>query len=91
MAPNVAASMARTLNRRVAKNYVNASDFWRPNWRPASSASRARNPSQFRMGNWLSQKQAQALLTSPDITTLKGLRDRAIIAVLLGCGLRGQK
>jgi len=41
-----------------------------------------------RMGNWLSQKQAQALLNTPDISTMKGLRDRAIIAVLLGCGLR---
>ncbi|HTQ53173.1 MAG TPA: tyrosine-type recombinase/integrase [Bryobacteraceae bacterium] len=41
-----------------------------------------------RMGNWLSQKQAQALLNTPDISTLKGLRDRALIAVLLGCGLR---
>jgi len=41
-----------------------------------------------RTGNWLSLKQAQALLNAPDITTLKGLRDRAIIAVLLGCALR---
>jgi len=41
-----------------------------------------------RMGNWLSQKQGQTLLNTPDISTLKGLRDRAIIAVLLGCGLR---
>ena len=41
-----------------------------------------------RMGNWLSVKQAQALLNTPDITTAKGLRDRAILAVLLGCGLR---
>src|SRR5450631_1779577 len=41
-----------------------------------------------RSGNWLSLKQAQSLLNTPDITTLKGLRDRAIIAVLLGCGLR---
>jgi integrase len=41
-----------------------------------------------RLGNWLSLKQAQALLNAPDIATLKGLRDRAIIAVLLGCGLR---
>jgi site-specific recombinase XerD len=41
-----------------------------------------------RTGNWLSLKQAQALLNAPDITTMKGLRDRAIIAVLLGCGLR---
>jgi site-specific recombinase XerD len=42
----------------------------------------------IRMGNWLSVRQAQALLNAPDITTLKGLRDRAILAVLLGCGLR---
>src|ERR1035437_5779571 len=41
-----------------------------------------------RTGNWLSLKQAQALLNAPDITTTKGLRARAIIAVLLGCGLR---
>ena len=41
-----------------------------------------------RTGNWLSLKQAQALLNAPDITMTKGLRDRAIIAVLLGCGLR---
>jgi integrase len=41
-----------------------------------------------RLGNWLSVKQAQALLNAPDIATTKGLRDRAILAVLLGCGLR---
>jgi site-specific recombinase XerD len=39
-------------------------------------------------GNWLSFDQAQALLKAPDITTFKGLRDRAILAVMLGCGLR---
>ena len=42
----------------------------------------------IRVGNWLSLKQAQALLSAPDIATVKGLRDRAILAVLLGCGLR---
>jgi hypothetical protein len=42
-----------------------------------------------RTGNWLSLKQAQALLNAPDITTTKGLRDRAILAVLLGRGKRG--
>jgi site-specific recombinase XerD len=41
-----------------------------------------------RLGNWLSAKQAQTLLNTPDVTTTKGLRDRAIVAVLLGCGLR---
>jgi integrase/recombinase XerD len=42
----------------------------------------------IRTGNWLSQKQAQTLLSTPDTSTLRGLRDRAILAVLLGCGLR---
>src|SRR5580698_500428 len=42
----------------------------------------------IRTGNWLSVRQAQSLLNAPDVTTLKGLRDRAILAVLLGCGLR---
>ena len=42
----------------------------------------------IRVGNWLSLRQAQALLSAPDTTTIRGLRDRAILAVLLGCGLR---
>lgn len=41
-----------------------------------------------RAGNWLTRPQAQALLNAPDVTTLRGLRDRALLAVLLGCGLR---
>src|SRR6202162_1873294 len=41
-----------------------------------------------RVGNWLSIRQAQALLNTPDVSTKKGLRDRAMLAVLLGCGLR---
>src|SRR5580704_15259477 len=41
-----------------------------------------------RVGNWLSMRQAQTLLNTPGITTKKGMRDRAILAVLLGCGLR---
>jgi site-specific recombinase XerD len=42
----------------------------------------------IQVGNWLSLRQAQALLSAPDITTLRGLRDRAILAVLPGWGLR---
>jgi site-specific recombinase XerD len=41
-----------------------------------------------RVGNWLSLRQAQDLLSAPDIANLRGLRDRAMLAVLLGCGLR---
>src|ERR1700758_785192 len=42
----------------------------------------------IRTGNWLSARQAQMLLNAPDVSTLRGLRDRAILGVLLGCGLR---
>lgn len=44
-----------------------------------------------RTGNWLTKRQAEALLKAPDANTLKGKRDRAILAVLLGCGLRRQE
>jgi site-specific recombinase XerD len=32
----------------------------------------------IRVGNWLSLRKAEDLLSAPDITTLRGLRDRAI-------------
>jgi integrase/recombinase XerD len=41
-----------------------------------------------RTGNWLTREQAQMWLNAPDARTLKGLRDRALLAVLIGCGLR---
>lgn len=44
-----------------------------------------------RLGNWLTKEQAQAMLGLPDVSTVKGLRDRAILAVLLGCGLRREE
>lgn len=41
-----------------------------------------------RTGNWLTREQAQMWLNAPDQGTLKGSRDRALLAVLIGCGLR---
>lgn len=41
-----------------------------------------------RTGNWLTREQAQIWLNAPDAGTLKGMRDRALLAVLIGCGLR---
>ncbi len=41
-----------------------------------------------RTGNWLTREQAQSWLGAPNTRTLKGLRDRALLAVLIGCGLR---
>jgi integrase len=41
-----------------------------------------------RLGHWLTAGQAEKLLSIPDLSTLKGLRDRAVLAVLIGAGLR---
>ena len=41
-----------------------------------------------RLGNWLTADQSQALWQAPDQNRLKGKRDRALLAVLLACGLR---
>lgn len=41
-----------------------------------------------RTGRWLTGAQAEELLAAPDGSTLKGKRDRALIAVMIGCGLR---
>ena len=44
-----------------------------------------------RAGNWLTREQARDLLARPDSQTLAGKRDRALLAALLGCGLRRQE
>jgi site-specific recombinase XerD len=41
-----------------------------------------------RMGNWLTDEQARSLWKSPDEARMKGKRDRALLALLLACGLR---
>jgi len=41
-----------------------------------------------RLGNWLTAEQGQALWQAPDAQRLKGKRDRALLALLLACGLR---
>ncbi|MDX6610944.1 MAG: hypothetical protein QOD75_130 [Blastocatellia bacterium] len=39
-------------------------------------------------GNWLTTGDAQSLIDAPGTDTLRGLRNRAILCVLIGCGLR---
>ena len=41
-----------------------------------------------RLGNWLTAEQSQRLLQAPGGERLKEKRDRALLAVLLACGLR---
>ena len=42
----------------------------------------------MRLGNWLTAEQVHALWQAPDGHRLKGKRDRALLSLLLACGLR---
>ena len=42
----------------------------------------------MRLGNWLTVEEARASWQLPNMHSVKGKRDRAILAALLGCGLR---
>jgi len=44
-----------------------------------------------RTGSWLTIDQAEKLLAAPNIQKPKGKRDQALLAVLVGCGLRRQE
>jgi site-specific recombinase XerD len=56
----------------------------------AAGISRVKGAKQHgtRTGNWLTVAQAELLINAPDTAQLKGKRDRALLAVLIGCGLR---
>lgn len=41
-----------------------------------------------RLGNWLTAEQGKRLLASADRDSLRGTRNYAILAMLIGCGLR---
>jgi site-specific recombinase XerD len=41
-----------------------------------------------RVGNWLTIDQSRTLLQTSSLETARGKRDRAILALLIGCGLR---
>ena len=56
----------------------------------ATGISRVRGAKRqgVRAGNWLTKPQALELLEASDRSTLKGKRDRVLLCLLLGCGLR---
>ena len=82
-----------TINVRMAairKLAVEAADNGLMDPQLAAGIARVKGAKQagVRTGNWLTRDQAEDLLNAPDPSTLKGKRDRAMLAVLLGCGLR---
>lgn len=85
-----------SINQKLAAVRKLASEAFYAGLLPAGAAQgirevRGAKLAGVRAGNWLSKKEAEAVLAAPDVTTLKGRRDRAILAVLLGCGLRRQE
>lgn len=75
-------AVRRLLGEFVEAGYLTAAD--------AAYIGSIRSPKQrgVRAGKWLTVAQANSLLKIPDTDTLKGLRDKAILAMLLTCGLR---
>src|ERR1700674_4362232 len=80
---NVRLSAIRRLALEAADNGLMAPEL-------AAGIARAKGAkrSGVRLGNWLTAEQAERLLALPDLTTIKGIRDSAVLAVLVGAGLR---
>src|ERR1700680_1998734 len=55
----------------------------------AASIRRVKGPKKLgvRLGNWLTAQQGKALLSIPAAGSVRGKRDHAMLALLLGCGL----
>ena len=82
-----------TINQRLSvirKLAMEAADngLRPPNIATAISRVRGARQAGIRTGQWLTREQAEDLISAPNVTENKGNRDRALLAVLIGCGLR---
>ena len=82
-----------TINQRLSairKLAMEAADngFIPPNIATAISRVKGAKQAGIRTGQWLTREQAEDLISAPNVTENKGKRDRALLAVLIGCGLR---
>ena len=82
-----------TINLRLAavrRLAYEASDNGLLNPDLAAGIRRVKGAKRFgmRLGNWLTIEQAKKLLAVPSSGSMKDKRDQAILALLLGCGLR---
>ena len=82
-----------TINQRLSairKLAMEAADngLMPPNIATAISRAKGAKQAGIRTGQWLTREQAENLISAPNLTANKGKRDRALLAVLIGCGLR---
>jgi site-specific recombinase XerC len=80
---NVRLAAIRRLALEAADNGLMSAEL-------AAGISRAKGAKQsgVRVGHWLTKEEASQLLALPDLATTKGVRDRAVLALLIGAGLR---
>jgi integrase/recombinase XerD len=92
-ARGLAASTINVHLAAVRKLAVEASDNGLLGQELAAGIARVRGARRHgvRAGNWLSKEQAKDLLEAPNASTVKGKRDRALLALLIGAGLRRQE
>jgi site-specific recombinase XerD len=83
---NVALSAIRKLASEAADNGLATPEL-------AAAIARVKGAQRHgtRTGNWLTQPQAEQMLALPDRSTRKGKRDRALLCLLIGCGLRREE
>jgi site-specific recombinase XerD len=83
---NVRVVAIRRLAAEAADNGLMAPEI-------AAAISRVKGARQVghRVGNWLTREQAEGLISAPDTSTLKGKRDRALLGLMLGTGLRREE
>lgn len=85
------AHATRNLYLTVARGFLSmAAEQGIVSWEAVNSIRRIRllPNSIVRPGCWLDLDKAEALLAAPDTSTLVGIRDKAVIGVLLGAGIR---
>jgi integrase len=83
---NLRLSAVRKLALEAADNGILSPEAW-------AAISRVRGVKRHgvRAGNWLTLDQAEQLLDLPRLETNRGKRDRAMLSLLIGCGLRREE
>jgi len=84
---------ASSLNQRLYAIKKFAKEAYHRNWIDSETYTRIKEIENVKvkgqkLGNWLSKGQVEDALNIPNTKTLKGRRDRAILAILFGAGLR---
>lgn len=84
------AEMMLEYGERVGKKNIDPAALmsWRAQWEEVVEMLPMKKPKGRRAGRWLSKGEVEKVLNSIDRDTLSGKRDAALIALLIGAGLR---